>query len=253
MKTPLIVGNWKMNLLASEAADLAGGIRKFAENISDVQVVLAPAFTSLQIVKDALSNSKIGLACQNFYFQEKGAYTGEVSFEMVKDMGCEFAIVGHSERRQLFGETDEIVNKKMVCAVKNDMRAILCVGETEEQRKNGKIFEIIETQICKGLASLTSKNLDHVNIAYEPVWAIGTGANAAVGQVEEAHRFIRKLIGEKVSGNDICLLNILYGGSVTPKNCRDLLENGEVDGALVGGASLNIDSFCDIIRVASLA
>ena len=249
---PLIVGNWKMNLLASEAADLARGVQGFAEKISDVKVVLAPAFTSLSIVKRVLSDSKVSLACQNFYFQEKGAYTGEVSFEMVKDAGCDYAIVGHSERRQLFGETNEIVNKKIVCAVNNDIRAILCVGETEEQRRSDKTFEIIETQVCKALSNLASKDLDKVSIAYEPVWAIGTGVNATVSQVEEVHGFIRNIIGEKISGNETSSMNILYGGSVTPQNCRDLLQNEEVNGALVGGASLNINSFCDIIRAASM-
>ena len=251
MKMPLVVGNWKMNLLASEAANLAIGIQDFSQKIPDVKVVLAPAFTLLHIVKQVISKSNVGLACQNFYFQEKGAYTGEVSFEMVKDAGCQYAIVGHSERRKLFGETNEMVNKKIVCALKNDISVIVCVGENEEERNNGKTFEIIESQVCQALFGLTNKSLNKVCIAYEPVWAIGTGVNAAVDQVEEAHNFIRKIISKKVLGKEDISMDILYGGSVNPENCKDLLRNAEVNGALVGGASLNINSFCDIIKAAS--
>jgi len=251
MEMPLIVGNWKMNLLASEATNLASGIQGFSEKISNVKVVLAPAFTLLHTVKQVLGNSNVGLACQNFHFQEKGAYTGEVSFEMVKDAGCEYAIIGHSERRKLFGETNEMVNKKIVCAVKNNINVIVCVGEKEEERSNGRTFEIIESQVCQALFSLTNKNLNKVCIAYEPVWAIGTGMNATVSQVEEVHDFIRNIIRKKVCGNKRSYVNILYGGSVNPQNCKDLLFSEEVDGALVGGASLNINSFCDIIKTAS--
>ena len=251
MKMPLVVGNWKMNLLASEAADLANRLQDFSEKISDVNVVLAPAFTSLHTVKKALSNSNIGLACQNFHFEESGAYTGEVSFEMVKDAGCEFAIIGHSERRKLFGETNEMINKKIVCAVKNDISAIVCVGENEEERNKGRTFEILEKQGCQGLSNLTNKNLNKICIAYEPVWEIGTGINATVEQVEEAHDFIRNIISQKVLRSENTYVNVLYGGSVNPNNCKDLLRNEGVDGALVGGASLNINSFCDIIKSAS--
>jgi len=251
MKMPLVIANWKMNFLASEAANLASGIQEFSEKIPDVKVVLAPSFTLLHIVKQILSNTDVGLACQNFYFEERGAYTGEVSFEMVKDAGCQYVIIGHSERRALFGETNRMVNKKIVCAVKNEIGVIFCVGENEEERNKGKTFEILENQVCQGLSSLTKKNLNKICIAYEPVWAIGTGMNATVVQVEEAHDFIRNIISKKVLGSESTYVNILYGGSVNPNNCRDLLRNKEVDGALVGGASLNINSFCDIIKAAS--
>ena len=251
MKMPLVIANWKMNLLASEAANLARGIQDFSERISDVKVVLAPSFTLLHIVKQTLSNTNIGLACQNFYFEDRGAYTGEVSFEMVKDAGCQYAIIGHSERRALFGETNGMLNKKIICAVKNDIDVIFCVGENEEERNKGRTFEILEKQVCQGLSSLTNKNLNKICVAYEPVWAIGTGMNATVVQVEEAHDFIRNIIRKKVLGSESTYVDILYGGSVNPNNCRDLLRNKEVDGALVGGASLNINSFCDIIKAAS--
>ena len=180
MKMPLVVGNWKMNLLALEAANLASGIQDFSEKIPDVKVVLAPAFTLLHTVKQVLENSNIGLACQNFHFQESGAYTGEVSFGMIKDAGCQFAIVGHSERRKLFGETNAMVNKKIVCAVNNDISVIVCVGENEEERNNGRTFETIENQVCQAFSDLTCKNFNKICIAYEPVWAIGTGVNATV-------------------------------------------------------------------------
>ena len=203
------------------------------------------------IVKQILSNTNIGLACQNFYFEDRGAYTGEVSFEMVKDAGCKYSIVGHSERRTLFGETNEMVNKKIVCAVNNNISVIVCVGENEEERSKGRTFEIIESQVSQALFGLPNKSLNKVCIAYEPVWAIGTGVNATVDQVEEAHNFIRKIISKKVLGKEDISMDILYGGSVNPDNCKDLLRNTEVNGALVGGASLNINSFCDIIKAAS--
>lgn len=252
MTMPLIVGNWKMNLLAAEAAELALGISEFVEKITDVKVILAPSFTSLHSVSHTLSGSKVGLASQNFYFEKKGAYTGEVSPDMIKDAGCKYAIVGHSERRQLFGETDELVNKKLLGALENDISAILCVGETGEQRKAGDTHKIIESQVSKALERVGNQHLNEVVIAYEPVWAIGTGENATVDQAAEIHGLIRKIVSEKYQGNENKPLSILYGGSVTPQNSRELLQNDEIDGALVGGASLNIDSFCDIIRSAQL-
>ena len=250
MTMPLIVGNWKMNLLKAEATELALGVKELVEQITDVRVILAPSFTSLHSVSQVLSNSKVELASQNFYFEKNGAYTGEVSPDMIKDAGCKYAIVGHSERRQLFGETDELINKKILGALENDILAILCVGETGEQRKAGETHKIIEYQVNKALDGLDNQQLKEIVIAYEPVWAIGTGENATVGQAAEIHGLIRKIVAEKFKGNETRPLTILYGGSVTPQNGRELLQNDEIDGALVGGASLNIDSFCDIIRSA---
>jgi triosephosphate isomerase (TIM) len=252
MAMPLIVGNWKMNLLTAEAAELARGVKEFVENVTDVRVILAPSFTSLHSVSHILSGSKVGLASQNFYFEKNGAYTGEVSPDMIKDVGCKYAIVGHSERRQLFGETDELINKKILGALENDILVILCVGETGEERKAGETHKVIESQVNKALEGLSSQQLKEVVIAYEPVWAIGTGENATVGQAAEIHSLIRKIVTEKFKGNETTPLTILYGGSVTPQNSRELLQNEEIDGALVGGASLNIDSFCDIISSAQL-
>jgi triosephosphate isomerase (TIM) len=252
MTSPLIVGNWKMNLLTAEAAELALGIKVFVEKNTDARVILAPSFTSLHSVGRTLSGSKVELASQNFYFEKNGAYTGEVSPDMIKEAGCKYAIVGHSERRQLFGETDELINKKILAALENDILAILCVGETGEQRKVGETHKIIKSQINKALDGLDDRQLKDIIIAYEPVWAIGTGENATVGQAAEIHSLIRKIVAEKYQGNENKPLSILYGGSVTPQNSRELLQNDEIDGALVGGASLNIDSFCDIIRSAQL-
>jgi triosephosphate isomerase (TIM) len=250
MAKPLIVGNWKMNLLTADATKLALCLKEFVEEITDVRVVLAPSFTLLHSVNHTLSGSKVGLASQNFYFKSKGAYTGEVSPEMLKDAGCKYAIVGHSERRQLFGETDELINKKTLGALSNDISVILCVGETGKQRKSGETHKIIEFQINKALEGLDRQQLDELVIAYEPVWAIGTGENATVGQAAEIHGLIRKIVAEKFKGNKTKPLTIIYGGSVTSQNSRELLQNDEIDGALVGGASLNINSFCDIIKSA---
>ena len=250
MKIPLIIGNWKMNLLSLEAANLAKEIQDFSQNIQNVKVILAPPFTSLHAVKQILLNSNVGLACQNFYFKEKGAYTGEISIQMIKDAGCQYAIIGHSERRKLFNESNEIINKKVDCAVNNDIRVILCVGENQEQRNKGKTFEIIEAQVLQALINISSKELEKICIAYEPVWAIGTGINASVKQVEETHGFIRKIIKRIVDDKNF-YFNILYGGSVNSQNCKDFLLCKEVDGVLIGGASLDINSFCDIISTAS--
>ena len=250
MVKPLIVGNWKMNLQISEAAVLARGISDFVKTLSGIRVVLAPSFTLLSEVRNILLGSNLSLACQNFYFEENGAYTGEISIEMIKDVGCDFAILGHSERRHLFGETDDLINKKLGCAVKKGINSILCIGETGDQRKTGKTFEIIEQQLCIGLAGLKGQDLQNISIAYEPVWAIGTGKNATAKQVEEVHIFIRKIVTDKLFGKEIKPLTILYGGSVTPQNCKEILANKEVDGAIVGTASLNIDSFCAIINSA---
>ena len=250
MKKPLIVGNWKMNLLASEAKVLARGIADFVSTLSGIRVVLAPSFTLLSEVRNIISDSNLSLACQNFYFEKNGAYTGEISVEMIKDAGFNFAIIGHSERRQLLGETDELINKKLGCAVEKGINSIFCIGETAYQRKTGKTFEIIEQQLCIGLAGVKGQDLQNISIAYEPVWAIGTGKNATANQIEEAHIFIRNIITDKLFGKEIKPLTLLYGGSVTPQNCKKILTNKEVDGALVGTASLNIDSFCAIINSA---
>ncbi len=239
-----------MNLRASEAAERAKGILNCAEKVTGVKVVLAPPFTSLHSVGQIVRDSQIGLAAQNFHFEQKGAFTGEISSEMIKEAGCEYAIIGHSERRYVFGEKDEWINKKIHCALEMGITGIVCVGETIEQRRVGETFKIIENQISKALEGVDASHLEEVVIAYEPVWAIGTGENATADQAAEVHEFIRSTITNNFSGNKNISLKILYGGSVTPKNSGELLHNEQIDGALVGGASLNIDSFCDIISSA---
>ena len=247
MKKPLIVGNWKMNLLASEAAVLARSIVDFVRTLSGIRVVLAPSFTLLSEVRNVLSDSNVGLACQNFYFKENGAYTGEISVTMIKEAGCDFAILGHSERRHLFGETDDLINKKLGCAVEKGINSILCVGETGDQRKTGKTFEIIEQQLCMGLAGLEEHDLQNISIAYEPVWAIGTGETATPELAGGIHGNIRAILGEK--DEDLAIqMRVLYGGSVNPANAAGLMAEIDIDGALVGGASLIGTDFVAICK-----
>jgi len=243
---PLVIGNWKMNMLSSEACALA---RSLVDRLSTVEgVVIAPPFTSLYAVSQIIKGSKLGLAGQNFHFEGKGAYTGEVSLEMLKDVGCGYALIGHSERRQLFGETDEAVNKKVHLAMQMGITAVVCVGETGEQRKAGETLDVIATQLSGGLAGLSGDSIAHLAIAYEPVWAIGTGLTATPEQAVEIHKFIRKFLFESHGFSEKVGARILYGGSVTSENCRELLHEEEIDGALVGGASLNFESFYAIIK-----
>jgi triosephosphate isomerase (TIM) len=243
---PLVIGNWKMNMLASEACDLA---RSLVDRLSAVEgVVIAPPFTSLYPVSQIIKGSSLGLAGQNFHFESKGAYTGEVSLKMLKDVGCGYALIGHSERRQLFGETDETVNKKVHLAMQMGITAVVCVGETGEQRKAGETLSVIETQLSGGLAGLSGESIAHLAIAYEPVWAIGTGLNATPEQAVDIHKFIRKFLFERQGFSEKMGARILYGGSVTPENCAELLREEEINGALVGGASLNFESFYAIIK-----
>ncbi len=248
MTIPLVIGNWKMNMLASEAHDMARSLADRLSAAEGAEVVVAPPFTSLYPVSRIVKGSRLGLAGQNFYSEKKGAYTGEVSIEMLKDVGCGYALIGHSERRQLFGETDEEVNKKVHLAMQMGITAVVCVGETQEQRKAGETLNVIETQLSGGLAGLSSESIAYLAIAYEPVWAIGTGSNATPDQAVEIHKFIRKFLFENQGFSEEIGARILYGGSVTPGNCKELLGEEEIDGVLVGGASLNFESFCAIIE-----
>lgn len=246
MTTPLIIGNWKMNMLASEACHLAQSLVDMS--LDRVDVVVAPPFTSLYAVSQIIKNSQLGLAGQNFHSETKGAYTGEVSLEMLKDVGCSYVLIGHSERRQLFGESDADVNKKVHLALQMGVTAMVCIGETQEQRESGGTLNVIETQLRQGLAGLSGESIAHLAIAYEPIWAIGTGLNATSEQVVEIHKFIREFLFGTQGFSEKIGARILYGGSVTPENCKDLLGEEEIDGALVGGASLNFESFYAIIK-----
>lgn len=242
MLKPLIAANWKMNKTIGEAEDFINSFLPMVKAVTDVEVLIAPPFTSLSVASHLLQATNIRLAGQDVFYEEKGAFTGEISSAMLLSAGCSDVIIGHSERRQYFNETDEIVNKKIKTARRNNLEVILCIGETLNEREENKTFEILERQLS---GSLRDMSLKGVNIAYEPIWAIGTGKTATPEQANEAHIYIRKWLREYGEGADN--VRILYGGSVTPDNIRSLMAEHEINGALVGGASLKPDSFAKIV------
>ena len=248
MRRPLIAGNWKMNNNSTESVELVSQLREMVSEAENVEVVIAPPYTALSSVAVALKGSNIFLSAQNTFWEESGAFTGEISPSMLKDIGCQYTIIGHSERRQYFGETNEMVNKRLKAALKASLTPIVCIGETLEEREAGKTLAVIEQQVREGLNGLSSEEMDKVVIAYEPVWAIGTGKTATPDQAQEVHHFIRKQIaqifGERIAEN----IRILYGGSVKPDNIDQLMAQRDIDGALVGGASLKADSFARIVK-----
>lgn len=249
MKPMIIAGNWKMHKLVGEAHELAARLKKGVADLdSSVTVVLCPPFTALAEVASVIADSPILLGGQNVHWEEQGAYTGEVSPLMLKDAGCTHVIIGHSERRQYFGETDESVNKKIRAALKADLVPIVCIGETERQREQGETENVIITQVRDGLTGLTAEQLSRIVIAYEPVWAIGTGKTATPGQAQEVHALIRRLIKEAYGAPAASVLPILYGGSLKPDNADELLTQPDINGGLIGGASLKADSFERIAR-----
>jgi len=248
MRTPIIAGNWKMNLTLSQAIELVDGIQYGLPFPGEVDVVVAPPFLSLQRVAEHLKESYIGAAAQNLHFEDQGAFTGECSGKQVKDAGADYVIIGHSERRQYFGETDEMVNKKIKAALRNELVPIVCVGETLAERERNEVAAVIGRQLAVGLLDLTAGEVSRLIIAYEPVWAIGTGKTAAPDQVEEVHRLIRFSLSMKFNGQAGEAIRILYGGSVNPANSKELLSLPNVDGALVGGASLKAPDFIEIIK-----
>lgn len=247
-RRPLIAGNWKMYKNCEEAADTAKTLLALLPDPPPaVDVMIAPAFTALGAVAAVINGSNITLGAQNLYWEKEGAFTGEISPGMLVSCGCRSVIIGHSERRHLFGETNEDVNRKVKAAVAHSLTPILCVGETEAQREEKKTFSVLDKQVEKGLEGLSPSELKALVIAYEPVWAIGTGKTASVDQAQEAHAYLRGLI-EKKLGNDLAKsTRILYGGSVKPNNVAGLMAMVDVDGALVGGASLQADSFKDLV------
>ncbi len=247
-RLPFIAGNWKMNKTVSEAVDLARELRVSLSAVDGVEVAVAPPFTALFAVGKELEGSPIQLAAQNLFWEEKGAYTGEISPPMIKEVGCTYVILGHSERRQFFGETDETVNRKLKAALGQGLKVILCVGETLKEREEGKTLAVIERQLAGGLREISKAEIERIVIAYEPVWAIGTGRTATPEQAEEAHRFIRKRLAQSYSEDVSERVRIQYGGSVTPENIKGLMEKENIDGALVGGASLKAESFSRIVR-----
>jgi len=249
MRKRLIVGNWKMNMLRKEAYELARGIAELVGDVSYVDIAVAPPYTSLDVVYGVISNTNIGLCAQNVFWEEAGAFTGEISPYMLIDAGCKWVIVGHSERRAVLGETDEMVKRKVAASIKAGLIPILCVGETLEQRESGKTMEVIRGQLERGLDGVELFSSDSIVIAYEPVWAIGTGRSATPYEAEEVHLFIRNVLDrvfEGIGGK----IRVLYGGSVTPENIEDILSPPNIDGVLVGGASLKAESFARIVRLA---
>ena len=248
MRRPIIAGNWKMNKTVQDAVDVAVGLKRKFYTFSDADIVIVPPFTALAKVHDEIIDSSIMLGAQDMYWETEGAFTGEVSPMMLKDAGCRYVIVGHSERRNIFGETDEEVNKKVRIVLKHGMVPIMCVGEKLEERDNGMMFEILEKQLSRGLKDMAKDEVARIVIAYEPVWAIGTGRTATPQQAQEAHKFIRDCIERSYDKETSIKIRIQYGGSVKPGNIAKLMTQEDVDGALVGGASLDVNSFTEIVQ-----
>lgn len=247
MRRPVIAANWKLNKTVSEARDFVHAFLPSVRGTDYADIVIAPPFTSLFALSELFKGTKVKLSAQDVFYEEKGAFTGEISPAMLRDVGCEYVIIGHSERRQYFHETDEIVNKKIRAAKNAGLIVILCIGESLGEREEGKTYDVLNIQIKKGLREVDPKD---IIIAYEPIWAIGTGRTATVEQAQEAHRHIRKKLGE-LDNDSSDASRIIYGGSVTSENIKALMSCPDVDGALVGGASLKPDSFEKIVKFKS--
>ncbi len=249
MRKPVIAGNWKMYKLHDEAVETAVMLRELVSSVSHCEVVIAPVYTALRTVAQRLESSNITVAAQDCAAEpDQGAYTGEVCADMIADAGAKHVIVGHSERRQYFGETDESVNRKIKAALHHNLGAIICVGEQLQERESGRAKDVVESQLSAGLAGLTLSDMERIIIAYEPVWAIGTGKTATPEQAQEMHGFIRRSVRNAHSSSCADSVRILYGGSVKPANISDLMNREDIDGALVGGASLEAETFAQIVK-----
>lgn len=248
--TPLIVGNWKMNGTISETLKRITTIDRQLKDAGHVDIVVAPPFTALYSASIALQELPVKLAAQNLFYETEGAYTGEVSGSFLKEAGCEFVIIGHSERRRLFKEDDELINRKVRTALASELIPIFCIGETDEEREAGRTFARIEEQLRVGLSELHFNDINGLSLAYEPVWAIGTGKVATTEQVEEVHNWIRNYLTKRFDAPTANGIRILYGGSVNSKNAKGLIQTSNVDGLLVGGASLDANEFVAIIECA---
>jgi triosephosphate isomerase (TIM) len=247
MRIPFIAGNWKMFKTVHEAVVFVKELRNAVKDLSGVEIVVAPPFTAVHAAAEAARNTNIGVAAQDLYWEKEGAFTGEISPTMVKEAGAEYVIIGHSERRRLFGETDTIVNRKTSAAIAADLTPIVCVGETLEEREASATLDVLDRQLKDGLDRLTGGQIAELVIAYEPVWAIGTGRNATAAQAGEAHAHIRMRLRQWFGGDAADHCHVIYGGSVKPDNIRELIAEPDVDGALVGGASLDVKSFSEIV------
>jgi triosephosphate isomerase len=250
MRKKVIAGNWKMNMDLHQSQKLVSEIINGLGKDNKAEVILCPPFTSLNEVNFLLKGTRVKLGAQNMYYEESGAYTAEISADMLKSVGCEYVILGHSERRVIFNESDELINKKIKTALSKELKPIFCIGELLEQREKGETMKVVSSQIEKGLEGITPEQMKNIIIAYEPVWAIGTGKTATPQQAEEVHSFIRELVAKKYSTSVAENLIIQYGGSVKPDNSGELLSQKDIDGALVGGACLKADSFLSIIASA---
>ncbi|MDR0742718.1 MAG: triose-phosphate isomerase [Puniceicoccales bacterium] len=249
----LVAGNWKMNISSSDVGRLISEINAKIANVTKVDVLVCPPFTSIQAAKDAIGSiNNIFLGAQNFYPEKNGPYTGEVSAIMLRELGVSYVIIGHSERRTYFNEDDDFINRKVRFALGSSLIPILCIGETIEQRREGKEFNIIQSQLKDGLKSITVQEVEKLIIAYEPVWAIGTGETATPKIAQEMHAFIRNSLEEMFNAKVANAIRILYGGSMKADNAEELLKENDIDGGLVGGASLKATSFCEIVEIASL-
>ena len=249
MRKKIVAANWKMNMTQAESAAFVESLLLDLSDVSDVEVVIIPPFTAIAKVTEALGKAQnIKIGAQNMHWERSGAFTGEISAALLRDLFVRYVVLGHSERRRLFGETDEIVNRKVRAAHEATLRPIVCVGETLEQRDRGNVEKILAIQLRGSLAELSAKELGETVIAYEPVWAIGTGRNATPQQAQEAHGFIRKTLRELSDEATADRMRIQYGGSVKPDNARELMSQADIDGALVGGASLDPRSFAQIVE-----
>ena len=248
MRRPVIAGNWKMFKTAGETREFFDSLLPRIEDVDHCDIVVAPPYTALGVAVAKARGSHVAISAQDLYWEEQGAFTGEISASMLDDVGCSYVIIGHSERRQYFGETDETVSRKILAAIGADLSAIVCVGEALGQREGGLAEDIVKKQLSDALARLTEGDLSHIIIAYEPVWAIGTGRTATPDIAEDMHAAIRSSVSEIHGPGAADEIRILYGGSVKPGNIADLMAQANIDGALVGGASLEADSFASIIR-----
>ena len=246
----LIAGNWKMNKTANEAVDLIEEVKSLVGNQSSVQVCVCPSFTSLAKASELVEESQLLLGAQDMNAEPSGAFTGEISAEMLRDLYVSFVILGHSERRQFFGETNHSVNKKILAAVENNLKPIYCIGETLEEREAGKTLDVVGSQVREGLESFPSQSIENLVLAYEPVWAIGTGKTATDEMAQEVHAYIRKVLTDIFGESSASKIRILYGGSMKPENAAGLLAQEDVDGGLIGGASLTARAFSGIVEAA---
>ncbi len=247
MRKKIVAGNWKMNKTALEAIEFVSGLKDKVEN-AEAEVVVCPTFTALSAVVLATKGTNIKVGAQNIHWADNGAFTGEISGEMLKETGVEYVIIGHSERRQYFGETDETANNRLKAALKYELKPIVCVGETLEERENGITHKVLETQTTGALKDISAEAVSNMVIAYEPVWAIGTGKTASSDDANEACRFIRSVVEKLYNKETAENVRIQYGGSVKPSNAHELFSTSDIDGGLVGGASLKVDDFSEIVK-----